>query len=84
MHSSLIMFPLILWGRYYEQSVVGLNGSFGHHTPLPPQIQHHAPTLFTTIIPTTTISSGGVHPKAALSKLIVTGLNHIEVPQQDL
>jgi len=84
MHSSLIMFPLSLWGRYYEQSVVGPNGSFGPHIPHPPQTHPHTPTLLITLIPTPTISSGGIHPQVVLLKSTVMGLNRIEVPQQDL
>ena len=84
MPSFLTTYSLNLWGRYYEPSVVGLNERFGPHIPQISYYHNHTPTLNITFIPNPTIPLGGSHQQEALLNSTVMGLNHIEVPQQDL
>jgi len=81
---SLITIPLSLWGFYYEQSVVGLNGNYGIRL-LPLSLHHQShPTLQIASIPISPTSSGGSHPQEELLNSTVMGLNLLEVHQQGL
>ena len=73
---------LTLWGRYYEPSVVGLNGNYGIRL-LPLSLHHQLPPiLHIASIPIFPTSLGGIYPQEELLNSTVMGLYHLEVHQQ--
>ena len=78
------MTPLNLWGRYYEQSVVGLNENCGLQLLPLSHYHHHIPTLRLAFIPNPPSSSSGSHQQEELLKSTVMGLNLIELHRQGL
>jgi len=78
------MYPHSLWGRYYEQSVVGLNGTYGTHIPLFHLLHHSIPILLSKVVlPPFTSSGGSYQPEEQLSSTVMEP-NPPEVLQQGL
>jgi len=64
------MSPHSLWGRYYEQSVVGPNGSYGIHILLIHLLHHSTPLLLSKVdLPPFIPSDGSYQPGEQLSSI---------------